>query len=130
MSRYEQRRTAALRNPQIAAGYREMEAEMALLHVLDEARKSLHITQEELAQRMGKQRAVIARLLSSPEANPTIATLTEILQALGLKAEITLRPAAPDESPIEVKLALAEVKPYPFPSWLFLRALIKGRSSS
>jgi len=106
MNRYEQRRAAALQDPRVAAGYQEMDAEMTLLHTLDEARKSLHITQEDLAQRMGKQRAVVARLLSSPDANPTFETFIELLQALGLKAEITLRPAAPDEAPIATTLVL------------------------
>lgn len=103
MNRYEQRRAAALRNAEIAAGYREMEAEMALLRTLDEARRSLHITQGELAERMGKQRAVIARLLSSRDANPTLETLMEVLLALGLKAEVILRPASPDDPPLEAR---------------------------
>lgn len=51
MNRYEQRRAAALRNPEISAGYREMDAEIALLHVLDEARKSLIV---EVAPPPGK----------------------------------------------------------------------------
>ena len=103
MNRYEQRRAASLQNPRVAAGYREMDAELALLRTLDEARRSLHITQEQLAERMGKQRAVIARLLSSPDANPTLDTFTEMLSALGLKAEVTLRPASPEDAPIEAK---------------------------
>jgi transcriptional regulator with XRE-family HTH domain len=103
MNRYEQRRAAALKNSRVAAGYQEMDAKMALLQTLDEARRSLHITQEELAERMGKQRAVIARLLSSQDANPTLDTFTELLRALGLKAEVTLRPASPDEAPIQAK---------------------------
>ncbi len=103
MNRYEQRKAAALQNPRVMAGYHEMDAEIALLQTLDEARRSLHVTQEQLAERMGKQRTVIARLLSSPDANPTLDTFTEMLRALGLKAEITLRPAAPDEAPIEAK---------------------------
>ena len=103
MNRFEQRRAASLQHSRVAAGYQEMDAEIALLQTLDEARRSLHITQEQLAERMGKQRAVIARLLSSREANPTLDTFTELLRALGLKAEVTLRPASPDEAPIEAK---------------------------
>ncbi len=103
MNRYEQRRAAALQHSRVAAGYQEMDAEIALLQTLDEARRSLHITQEQLAERMGKQRAVIARLLSSHEANPTLDTFTDLLRALGLKAEVTLRPASPEEAPIEAK---------------------------
>lgn len=103
MNRYEQRRAARLQNPLIAAGYREMDAELALLQTLDEARRSLQVTQEQLAERTGKKRAVIARLLSSPDANPTLETFTEILCALGLKAEVTLRPASPNEACIQAK---------------------------
>ncbi|HEY7356561.1 MAG TPA: helix-turn-helix transcriptional regulator, partial [Ktedonobacterales bacterium] len=94
---------AALQHARVAAGYQEMDAELALLQTLDEARRSLHVTQEQLAERMGKRREVIARLLSSPDANPTLDTLTELLSALGLKAEVTLRPAAPEEARIEAK---------------------------
>lgn len=85
-----------------------MGAELDILVALEQAREALHIRKEELAERMGRKREVISRLLNATEANPTLATLTAMLTALGPKADITLRRAAEDEDeqPIAVTLAL------------------------
>ncbi len=83
-----------------------MESELQLLHALEEARKQLHITQEEVATRMVRQRASITRLLSSGESNPTLETLTDLLMVLGVTADITLRRSAEGEAPIQVTNAL------------------------
>jgi Helix-turn-helix len=62
MSRYEQRRNKLLQDPEVLAGYLEMDAELALMQALDEARKQLHMTQEQLAALTGKKREAISRL--------------------------------------------------------------------
>ncbi len=104
MNRYEQRRQKRLQNPEVAAGYREMAAEMELMLAIDEARKQQHLSQEELATRMGKKREAVTRLLSAYQVNPTIETLIEMLTALDLTADITLRPAREGEAPMKVVL--------------------------
>ncbi len=102
MNRYEQRRQKHLQNPEIAEGYREMAAELQLMRALDEVRKQEKITKEALAARMGRKREVISRLFSDDEINPTLDTVIEMLSALQLTADITLRRSKEGEGPIRV----------------------------
>jgi transcriptional regulator with XRE-family HTH domain len=107
MSRFHQRLRKDLEDTEVAADFYQMSAEIAFMQALEEARKSLHLTEKELAERMGTRRESITRLFNAPHANPTLSTITGLLAALGLRAEITLRPALPDESPIEAKFVSA-----------------------
>ena len=106
MNRFEQRRQKLLQNEEVAAGYREMAAELELMRALDEVRKQLNLSQEQLAKRMGKKREAVSRLLSGDEVNPTLDTLIELLSALQLTADITLRRAREGEGPITVATEL------------------------
>jgi transcriptional regulator with XRE-family HTH domain len=107
MSRYEQRRRKLLQNEEVAAGYREMAAELELMHAIDDVRKQLHMSQEQLATRMGKKRETVSRLFSADNINPTLDTLIELLTALNLTADITLRQAREGEGPIKVATEIA-----------------------
>lgn len=51
---------------------------------------------------MGKKREAVTRLLSSEDINPTLNTLIELLSALNLTADITIRQAEEGEGPIKV----------------------------
>ena len=102
MNRFEQRLQKRLQNKEIAAGYQEMAAELELMHAIDTVRKHQHMSQEQLATLMGKKREAISRLLSADDSNPTLNTLIELLSALKLTADITLRPAREGEGPIKV----------------------------
>src|SRR5260370_15934072 len=93
MSRYEQRRRKLLQNKEVAVGYREMAAELELMHAIDDVRKQLHMSQEQLATRMGKKRAAVTSLFSSDDVNPTVDTIIELLSELPLTTAITLRQA-------------------------------------
>jgi transcriptional regulator with XRE-family HTH domain len=105
MSRFEQRRKARLQNPEVVAGYREMEAELNLLRAIDAMREHLHISKEQLAVRMNKPRPSISRILNDDEANPTLDTITEMLEALEVTAEVKLRRrTSTDESPLRVEV--------------------------
>jgi len=106
VNRYEQRRQKLLQNEEVAVGYREMAAELELMRALDEVRKQLNLSQEQLAKRMGKKREAVTRLLSDDEVNPTLDTLIELLSALQLTADITLRRAREGEGPITVATEL------------------------
>jgi DNA-binding phage protein len=106
VNRFEQRRQKLLQNEEVAAGYREMAAELELMRALDEVRKQLNLSQEQLAKRMGKKREAVTRLLSDDEVNPTLDTLIELLSALQLTADITLRRAREGEGPITVATEL------------------------
>lgn len=103
MSRFHQRLREHLQDPEFAEAFAEMGAEIALIQALEEAREALQITERELAERMGTQRPAITRLFNDANANPTLETITALLRALGLHAEITLRPAQPDEGPLEAR---------------------------
>lgn len=107
MNRYEQRRQKLLQNKEVAAGYQEMAAELELMHAIDDIRKQLDMSQEQLAKRMGKKREAVTRLLSADDINPTLNTLIELLSALNLTADITLRQAREGEGPIKVATEIA-----------------------
>ena len=102
MNRFEQRLRKRLQNEEIAEGYREMAAELELMQAIDTMRKHQHITQEKLAAQLGKKREAISRLLSADDVNPTLNTLIELLSALQLTADITLRRAKEGEGPLKV----------------------------
>jgi transcriptional regulator with XRE-family HTH domain len=106
MNRFEQRMRKRLQNPEIAAGFREQAAERELLRRLEEAREHLQISKEELATRMGRHREAVSRLLNATDVNPTLETLVELLMALGITADITLRLATEGEEPIRVAMAV------------------------
>jgi DNA-binding phage protein len=99
-------REAAKPVPEIAAGYWEMDAELKLMHALEAVRKRQHMSQEQLAALTGKKREAISRVLSSDESNPTLSTLIELLSALNLTADITIRQAREGEGAITVALDL------------------------
>lgn len=103
MSRFHQRLREHMQDPEFAAAFNEMGAEIALIQALEEARIALHITEKELAERMGKHRTAITRLFNTADANPTLETITALLAALGLHADVTLRPALPDETLLEAR---------------------------
>ncbi len=102
MNRYEQRRQKRLQNPAIAEGYREMVAQMQLMHALDEIRRLEDMSKEALAAQMGRKRETVSRLLTGSEANPTLDTFIEMLSALNFTADITLRPSKEGEEPLRV----------------------------
>ena len=104
MNRYEQRRQKLLQDEEVAEGYREMAIEMEIMRAIDMIRKQQHLSQEELATRMGKKREAISRLLSAEDINPTLNTLIELLSALNLTADITIRQAEEGEGPIKVAM--------------------------
>lgn len=102
MNRYEQRRQKRLQNSEIAEGYREMAAELQLMQALERIRIAQHISKEALANQMGKKRETVSRLLNDDDSNPTLNTLIELLSALGVTADITLRQSKEGEEPIRV----------------------------
>jgi len=102
MNRYEQRKQKRLMNPEIAEGYREMAAELQLMQAIEEIRIARHISKETLAKQMGKKRETLSRLLNDADSNPTLNTLIELLSALRITADITLRQSKEGEQPIKV----------------------------
>ena|SRR5581483_2456157 len=102
MNRFEQRKQKRLLNPEIAERYREMTAELQLLQAIENIRVAQHISKEALAGQMGKKRETVSRLLNDNESNPTLHTLVELLSAMRITADITLRQSQEGEEPIKV----------------------------
>jgi transcriptional regulator with XRE-family HTH domain len=102
MNRFEQRKRKRLLNPEIAEGYREMTSELQLLQAIENIRVAQHISKETLAGQMGKKRETVSRLLNDDESNPTLHTLIELLSAMRITADITLRQSQEGEEPIKV----------------------------
>jgi transcriptional regulator with XRE-family HTH domain len=59
--------------------------------LLKETRRNAGVTQSELAGRVGVSQAAIAKL-EHPDANPTIATLSDTLRAVGRRLVLTTEP--------------------------------------
>ena len=103
MSRFHQRLREDLKDPEFAAAFYDMSVEVALLQVLEQARKTLNVSEKELAERMGVQRPTVTRLFNAAHPNPTLDTISDILRALGLKAEIKVSLASPEDATMPIK---------------------------
>jgi transcriptional regulator with XRE-family HTH domain len=103
MSRFHQRLREDLSDPEFAKAFYDMSADIALPQVLEEARKALNVSEKELAERMGVQRPTVTRLFNASHPNPTLDTISDILRALGLQAEIKISPASPEDALIPIK---------------------------
>lgn len=83
-----------LKNPAVAAAYREQADEFALLDELLKARRQAGLTQAEVAERMGTKPPAIARLEAgggNKRHSPSIATLRKYAEAVGCRLEVRLR---------------------------------------
>ncbi len=91
-----------LKDPAYAVAHdrarRRIDAVDAVLRALDSRRDDLGLSKAELARRAGLKPEAVRRLFASKPANPTLATLSAIADAL----ELELRPIprdAHDEQP-------------------------------
>lgn len=84
-----------LKSPSFAKSYREARAQIdavdTLVRALDQVREDSGISKAELARRIDAKPEIVRRLFTSDRANPTLQTVVEIAQALGL--ELRLVPA-------------------------------------
>lgn len=103
MSRFDQRLRQDLQDPDFAAGYYEQDAELELIRALDAIRRQERISNAQLAQHSGLSREAISRLFHTERPNPTLDTLTDLLRALHLQAEVTLRRVPEGTPPIRIK---------------------------
>jgi transcriptional regulator with XRE-family HTH domain len=103
MSRFHQRLNEDLKDSEFAATFYDMSVDIALLQVLEQARKTLNISEKELAERMGVQRPTVTRLFNASHPNPTLDTIADILRALGLQAEVKISLAPPEDTSMPIK---------------------------
>lgn len=80
----------ALKDPTFKAEYDKLEPEFAIIEALLEARVKKHMTQDQLAKRIGTKQSAIARL-ESGNANPSIGFLQKLAEALGKKLVIQFK---------------------------------------
>ncbi|OGH12413.1 MAG: transcriptional regulator [Candidatus Levybacteria bacterium RIFCSPHIGHO2_01_FULL_36_15] len=77
----------ALKNPEFKSEYDKLQPEFAVIRAVIEARMKRGVTQEELAEKIGTKQSVISRL-ESGRANPSVAFLKKLAQALNSHLEI------------------------------------------
>jgi len=77
----------SLKNTKIKAEYDKLQPEFAMIQAVIDARVKKGVTKKELAQRIGTKQSVISRL-ESGRANPSIAFLKRLAQALNSHLEI------------------------------------------
>ena len=79
-----------LKDPEVKAEYDALEPRYQAIRQIIQARNELHITQAELAKRIGTSKSNISRL-ESGNYNPSLDMLTKIAKALGKNLEVQLQ---------------------------------------
>lgn len=77
----------ALKNPVLKAEYDKLQPEFAMIQAMIDARRRKGVTQKILAKKIGTKQSVISRL-ESGRANPSIAFLKRLAQALNARLEV------------------------------------------
>lgn len=81
-----------------------------MLQVIEQVRKRESLPKAEIARRMNRKPEAISRLLRGEGANPTLDTLIDLVDAIGLELDIRIRrqPAARsgDYSPLKIHNAV------------------------
>jgi DNA-binding phage protein len=84
--------TERMSNPEVASAYAEARAEVdqvdQFMRALEAARAASGLSKAELARQIKMPAAGVRRVLSSEDANPTIATVLGILRTMGLGLQI------------------------------------------
>lgn len=80
-----------LSNPQVKAEYDALEPEFQVIRAMIEARNNQHLTQQQLADRTGIDRADISRL-ENGNANPSLKLLKRLADGLGMSVKIEFVP--------------------------------------
>jgi transcriptional regulator with XRE-family HTH domain len=96
MRSYKDVKKRFLADPEFRKEYEALKPEFDLIESIVRRRIELKITQKELADRVGTGQAVISRL-ESGNANPTLASLVEIAEALDANLHIDLEPKGKDK---------------------------------
>lgn len=83
-----------MQDPEYVAAWEASEEEFALANALIEARSQAHMTQEQVAEKMGTSQAFVARL-EGAHGMPSTRTLQRFAAATGSKLRISFaRPAS------------------------------------
>ena len=85
--KYSEIKDRYLADPDTLKEYRDLEPEYQLIVAIIESRKEKNISQQELAELTGINRADISRI-ENGNANPSLRTIKRVAEGLGKKVEI------------------------------------------
>jgi ribosome-binding protein aMBF1 (putative translation factor) len=80
-------RDRRLKTPAARTGYDQAKASYEVGRMIRELREARHLSQRELAERMGTTQSVVGRL-EAGGSRPTLVTLERVAQALGLRLQV------------------------------------------
>ncbi len=83
----------AFQNSEVKAEYDKLEPEFELIETLLAMRKKSHLTQDEIAQKMGTQKGNISRL-EKGNGNPSWKTLQNYAKACGFEIHMKFKALA------------------------------------
>jgi DNA-binding phage protein len=106
-ARWRQLRSRALATPEgqrhYNEGYQRTASYQQTMALVNDLRRKLGISQSELARRMERAQPTVARLLSRGR-NPTLASLEEVLRALGVHGRLVIEPGTTNECALTVEV--------------------------
>ena len=76
-----------LQDPEFKAEYDALEPEFAIIQAMIDARKSVGMTQKELAEKTGINQADISKL-ERGNANPSLRTLKRLAAGMGMRLKL------------------------------------------
>lgn len=79
---------------------RAITAAAQLIASVEELRTSMNVSKSDVARRLGKQLSAISRSLTSDDSNPTVVTLLEMLDAMGVTVDVTVGPRKSAREPL------------------------------
>jgi len=89
--RFEDYKREALENEKVRAEYDALEPEFQIIRAMLDARREMNLSQKQLAEKTGIDRADISRL-ENGNANPSLKLLKRIADGLGKKVKIEFVP--------------------------------------
>src|SRR6266508_2151162 len=91
-SRFEQLRGQRMRSPEFRQRYERTRRSIAqvqqILHLIDAHRQGAGLSKAEVARRLGTHPATVRRLFASGSNNPTLRTLLELMDVLGIQMRL------------------------------------------
>lgn len=84
------------KNPQVKEAYDALEPEFQVIRAIIEARRDQKMTQQQLADRTGIDRADISKL-ENGNANPSLKMLKRLADGLGMDVRIEFVPRVPKQ---------------------------------
>lgn len=94
MRNFNEIKAELLEDDEVKSEYDALEPEFQVIRAVIDARKSQNLTQQELAERTGIDRADISKI-ENGNANPSLRTLKRLANGMGMTLEIKFKPITP-----------------------------------